>query len=505
LLLSDIYFHCALTDIFHLILYVMAAISAAVPSADTNTSSELHHSDIKGRYLIATHELPKDYLLWQEMPIIVCTSHTSSDDMNGLVGDSIEEQIFSSLVSILPSEVCAMDLLLVLHCIRRIRLFGHQSHCWTLVQYLQHCGNESESSVLSTANNHSIHSTIPTNSTNGTVSPFQRRWLTYARLARCIHTQLQERLLNPSIHVDGAIHIDVSLIKRCFGILQLNAHRCAIWNETNAVSAATSSPNQPNASVIPVTSSESTASTSPARSKGLSMRLSMLEHSCIPNVQFTSAWVMKDQIPNALQFSNMTEEDALQSIGMVDGQMLCASSAHRTIGARDNDNMRTLLLSLRTLLPVSAGDNLSINYYPCHTRTVMRRAHLRNVHGFICQCNACEGRDPARTFHCCFPTLHPHKQSQLHRCAGMIAPTHMGLNPSDYHCNECHQSFTSETQVAEILRLEQQLRAGNKSDILKLITGLHMTSTCMNIPSTGYTFSLIPHSTHYLMPSSGII
>ncbi len=462
----------------------LPAFSSSSSGGAADSASEMRHCAEKGRYLVATRDLPAQHTLWQEMPVIVCTSHAISRnnaDAAAKQGDSsIEERAFPQLLPLLPIEVAPVDLLLALHWLRRLRLFGEQSPCWTLMQQLQH----SDASESASAAN---------------PSPFQRRFITYARLAERIFEELQRQssaATADSSAVAAPVQIDAQLIARCFGILQLNAHRCAPWDGsdedpiTSAASAAVSSA----ASSAPLPPPPPVSSL-PPRSKGLSLRLSMLEHNCVPNAQFASEWVDSYTLTNALQQdAAAAEEDALRSFAVVAGQMLCASSSLRSNGGR------TLILTLRTLRAVPSGECLSISYYPCHTRTAMRQAHLRNLHGFICRCIACEGKDPARSFHCCFPSTPASaavasaqegsagSSSAVPLCEGIISPRGLGSKPQDFSCDRCDRTFSSEAQLAEVLRVEQNMRSSGGGG--------------GNQAATDKQPAIVPHASHYLMPGS---
>lgn len=454
--------------------------AASVPFA----SFELHHCSSKGRYLVASNVIEAGATLWQELPVIVCSSMDAAA-APAVQMDSPEERAFAVLLPSLPSQLYAHDVLLTLHAMRRLRLFGRRSRVWSLLEQLQSKPDEAAASSSSDA--------------SSTPSRFQQRFKVLSAAAQQIFDALQQQLASTSslssapvvaaaaaASDSNAVVVDARTIEQFIGILQLNSHRTAKLPSQESSAASDFAVASPSAS--------------PSRSgKALSLRLSMLEHDCAPNLDFTSEWVDASALPPALTPAQsaadaaVAETDAaLVSVGVHGSDVLFASSARFPLPAASS----TLVLSLRALRAIPEGQSLSISYYPCRVRTAVRQAHLRGLYGFECRCNVCTGRDESRAFWCCFDddaekadasSAGADGQSASsslpigRRCPGLLSPVGLGQRFSDFSCALCGRSLTTEAQYQRLLEVEQAMRRGGEA---------------VSSPSS-FKF-LRPHPTHYL-------
>lgn len=466
---------------------------------------QLRHSDTKGRCLVAASDIEAGQMLWQEQPIITCASvvGTISVAAAAATGDptaaaaSPEERVWSRLHASLSAHVSPSDLLLTLHALRRLRLFGRRSRCWDLIQQLQHSG-EADSGQ-------------PDSASSAAPSPFARRFQRIHSVAQTIDAQLQREIVADAIDSasaaarpmdpSGTVTIDAALITRILGVLQLNAHRCAPLpnHAMNTMAAAGSGESGQSAS-----SGAVVAPPAGAPGKGLSLQLSMLEHDCQPNVHFSSQWIPhSDDQAAAL----CDEDERLESVGVTEGSITLRASSARS-------STHTLVMTLRTLRSVSAGESLSISYYPCRVRTAMRQTHLRNQYGFTCRCERCEGMDDTRTFHCCYPALDAADASERSvgdaasvdhspkRCPGVMMPRCLGQSPVSFRCALCDRTLQTEDQYRAVCEWEQKMRGANGG--VALAAAIDTRDTLQSSDSAGseVSFSPYPHPSHYLYPHS---
>jgi hypothetical protein len=464
--------------------------------------TELRRSDEKGRYLVAARAIPSDTLLWRELPVLVCTSapislSDATDSESALtvaVSEIPEERTFAAVWTSLPDRVAASDVLLVLHAVRRLRLFGTRSRCWTMVEQLQCQGD----GLVDAGDDH--------DATSSQLPPFAQRFKSHAAFSQRLFGVWQREVaaeVAPGVSKElspSAVAIDASLIRKLFGALQLNSHRCAADARSDArrlrpsTNVTSSTPCQP--------------AVSPAsHGKALSLQLSMLEHSCAPNLRFCSEWVDEHTLPAELALrqhnsSSVDQEDEqLVTYGMTGAVQLCASSARRY--------GRTLVVSMHSLRPIAAGESLAISYYQARVRTGLRQAHMRNLYGFTCRCTMCEGRDVTRAFRCCFPCADndgsgvaataaaassPSSSVVLpSRCPGIIVPLRLGTSASDFQCDTCARSL-DDARRQELLTWETKLRAAGAAEALAAAIA---NAAAQDLHSKG---SLLPHPTHYLYP-----
>jgi hypothetical protein len=223
----------------------------------------------------------------------------------------------------------------------------------------------------------------------------------------------------------------------------------------------------------------------------------MLEHDCHPNVEFSSQWIHES---DAADGSLCTEDDQLVSMGST---LLRASSARSA--------SHSLVLTLRTLRTVAAGESLSISYYPCRVRTAIRQTHLRNQYGFSCECSRCEGVDDTRAFHCCYPAMGASDTSSIHettgallprRCPGVMAPRGLGQSPASFQCALCHRTLRTEAQYRSVCEWEQKMRGAQGRAAIAQAVDAQDTHLAPDPDGPDLSFPLFPHPSHYLYPRS---
>lgn len=444
---------------------------------------------------MASRDIEAGATLWQEQPVIVCSSMDAAA-APAVQADSPEERAFAAVLPALPSQLCAPDVLLTLHAMRRLRLFGRRSRLWTLMQQLQSKPADDDADVAAPS------SAAEAPSQSASPSRFQQRFKVLAAAAQQIFEALQQQLVavsassssagsDPAAAADpNAVVVDARTIEQFLGMLQLNAHRTAKLPTPEVDGAASDAPPAAASSAV----APAVAAAGPAPSgKALSLRLSMLEHDCSPNLDFSSEWVDSSALSSAAAVTPLDQADErLVSVGVQGPSVLFASSARCPLPAASS----MLVLSLRSLRAISAGECLSISYYPCRVRTVVRQAHLRGLYGFECRCGVCVGRDHSRAFWCCFDDEHEQENATAHdeviaasaapprrpRCTGVLTPVGLGQRFSDYSCALCGRAFTSEAQYQRLLAVEQSMRAG------------------VDQPSASSesSFNLRPHPSHYL-------
>jgi hypothetical protein len=486
------------------------------PAAARDSLTELRRSDEKGRYLVASRAIPADALLWHELPVLVCTSAPvgasdaagSQSALTVAASEIPEERTFAAVCSALPDRVTASDVLLVLHAVRRLRLFGTRSRCWTMIQQLQCQGD----GLVDAGDDVNI----------SPLSPFAQRFKSHIAFSQRLFDVWQREVAaeaapgSSKALPSSAVVIHASLIRKLFGALQLNSHRCAADAQAggDARTLCPSSTNvaAPSGSVAVALSSPISTQCRPAVSssshgKALSLRLSMLEHSCASNLRFCSEWVDDTALPSDLtgapaSSSQVDQEDEqLVTLGRTGAVQLCASSARRC--------GRTLVVSMHSLRPIAAGESLAISYYPARVRTGLRQAHLRNLYGFTCRCTMCEGRDVTRAFHCCFPRIDqgesvvaataaaacsPSSSIVLpSSCPGILAPLRLGTSASDFQCDTCARSL-DDVRRQEVLAWETKLRAAGAAEALAAAIA---NAAAQDLQSQWW---LLPHPTHYLYP-----
>ena len=478
-----------------------ASLPTADPAGPAAAPFELRHCSSKGRYLVASRAIEAGVTLWQEQPVIVCSSIDAAVAPS-VQADSPEECAFAAVLPALPSQLCAPDVLLTLHAMRRLRLFGRQSRVWTLMQQLQ---SKPDAAAASDA------------SASSAPSRFQQRFKVLAVAARQIFEALQQQLaasppppplpLSSSDSADfaaNAVVVDAQAIEQFLGMLQLNAHRTARLPAQDPSAASTAAASDSAAAASPAAFSVSPPGSS---GKALSLRLSMLEHDCSPNLDFASEWVDSSSAahlsPGATALDATTVDEAderLVSTGVHGSSVLFASSARCPLPvAAASASSSTLVLTLRSMRAISEGDCLSISYYPCLVRTAVRQAHLRGLYGFECRCKGCTGRDHSRAFWCCFYEQEHEQKADAadaaaaasdpspaprRRCLGVLTPVGLGQRFSDYSCDLCGRAFTSDAQYQQLLAVEQSMRAGGDTQSAE-------ADSSPPIP-------LRPHPTHYL-------
>ncbi|KAJ9467305.1 Protein msta [Diplonema papillatum] len=102
----------------------------------------------------------------------------------------------------------------------------------------------------------------------------------------------------------------------------------------------------------------------------------------------------------------------------------------------------------RALLPIKAGDRISISYIPGYQSTSARQDQLLTSYGFLCQCSACTTEpDLARGFKC---WLCPPNQ-------GVISPKGRGDRDEDWTCMQCGVMCEHE-RIEDFKHAEAQLK-----------------------------------------------
>lgn len=397
----------------------------------------LARSSAKGRFITAASPVKAGQLLWREVPLLACDTHDEEQGNGANAAEMVTRvrTVYAALRSDLPAHVSSHDLLLVLHAMRELQTYGETAPCVKLLRHLQSDPHAPDAAM-------------------------QARFDLLQRLSDRVYRKWCTTPADITPETKNDLAIRPEWIRRLFGMIHLNSHRCV------------------DATIVPGTSGG-------GRGKAVSLRLSMLEHNCQPNAIFSTEWVPHEQLPHELRATKKTLAGTVTMVEAIPSLRACSG---RTA-------THTLVLSLHATHDIATDEPISISYYPCSVRTLMRQKHLQRQYGFTCACAACVGRDETRAFHCCHSTPEPSPAGQQQRCSGLLYPLGVGITASAFTCSACGRGITDTQYKQEVCAWEQSMRGGVEAYFSFVRDPSHPSRRTADA-----FFSIYPHHSHYLLP-----
>ena len=153
-----------------------------------------------------------------------------------------------------------------------------------------------------------------------------------------------------------------------------------------------------------------------------------------------------------------TEGEAVSLLLSMMEHSCCPTAEFNTVVASDGGSCSPSM-QVSSLVPLAAGSAISISYHPARTRTALRRRHLLQHYGFVCQCSDCSGHDVRRRFSVKHRAAEEGGEDD---CDGLVSMRGSEGGREQWRCERCAWPV-SEEQYRSCLELERTAMRAHSS------------------------------------------